>query len=65
MDFDGNYYGIMSAPELSVQEVQANLSERGQLEWELAAQRAMIAKLQAERCPCPDCTCCSETANGD
>lgn len=33
--------------EISVDEVQAQLSERGALEWQLAAQRAMIIKLQA------------------
>lgn len=33
--------------EISIDEVQAQLSERGRLEWELAAQRALIIKLQA------------------
>ena len=36
----------MTTPQMSTEEVIAALSERGQLEWELAAQRVLISKLQ-------------------
>lgn len=37
----------MSIPEVGAEEVVQALSERGKLEWELAYQRVVIAKLQA------------------
>ena len=41
------YYFGMSVPEVGIEEVLQALSERGKLEWELAYQRVVIAKLQA------------------
>jgi hypothetical protein len=40
-------------PTITPDEVIAALSERGQLEWQLAAQRVLIAKYQQEDSPEP------------
>ena len=46
----------MSA-DVGIEEVIASLSERGQMEWELALMRVHIANLEAAQCSC-DCDKC-------
>jgi len=48
----------MSA-DVGIEEVIASLSERGQMEWELALMRVHIKQLQDAECTC-DC-CCGTT----
>lgn len=48
----------MSA-DVGIEEVIASLSERGQLEWEIALMRVHIAQLEENQCTC-DC-CCGTT----
>ena len=48
----------MSA-DVGIEEVIASLSERGQLEWEIALMRVHIANLEENQCTC-DC-CCGTT----
>ncbi len=45
----------MSA-DVGIEEVIGALSERGQLEWEIALMRVHIAQLEAGSCTC-DCCC--------
>lgn len=45
----------MSA-DVGIEEVIASLSERGQMEWELALMRVHIKQLEAGSCTC-DCCC--------
>ncbi len=47
----------MSA-DVGIEEVIASLSERGQMEWELALMRVHIAQLEAAQCTCDSCECC-------
>jgi hypothetical protein len=49
----------MSA-DVGIEEVIASLSERGQLEWEIALMRVHIANLEATQCAC-DCDKCGTT----
>jgi hypothetical protein len=44
----------MTQPDVGFEEVVAALSERGRLEWELAFQRVIISKLQADGDIVPD-----------
>jgi len=48
----------MSA-DVGIEEVIASLSERGQMEWELALMRVHIKQLEEATCTC-DC-CCGTT----
>ena len=49
----------MSA-DVGIEEVIASLSERGQMEWELALMRVHIANLEAAQCS-RDCDKCGTT----
>tara|TARA_B100000945_G_scaffold250054_1_gene206656 strand:- start:25 stop:177 length:153 start_codon:yes stop_codon:yes gene_type:complete len=42
--------------DVGIEEVIASLSERGQMEWELALMRVHIKQLEANQCTC-DCCC--------
>ncbi len=48
----------MSA-DVGIEEVIASLSERGQMEWEIALMRVHIKQLEETTCTC-DC-CCGTT----
>lgn len=48
----------MSA-DVGIEEVIASLSERGQMEWEIALMRVHIKQLEEATCTC-DC-CCGTT----
>jgi uncharacterized protein (DUF2249 family) len=45
--------------DVGIEEVIASLSERGQMEWELALMRVHIKQLEEATCTC-DC-CCGTT----
>jgi hypothetical protein len=53
----------MSA-DVGIEEVIASLSERGQLEWELALMRVHIQQLEDAQCGC-GCVKCSGTETGE
>ena len=49
---------------MGIEEVMASLSERGQLEWELALMRVHIQQLEDAQCGC-GCVKCSGTETGE
>ena len=53
----------MSA-DVGIEEVMASLSERGQLEWELALMRVHIKQLEDAQCDC-GCVKCGGTETGE
>ena len=48
--------------DIPLEEVIESLSERGQMEWEMALMRVQINKLQESACTC---TCCCGTSEDD